>query len=150
MELPRAIHLEVAEGHAARVSKLIQEDYSSSTTAFPMGIKMRFVPDINQLMNFATRTKSVHLATRQMAFEDKTCYANSWEVSDLYSEISISGNKCLAELITTIPSTTYPHLKIFHSVTPGYQIGTTTFAFIPQLEQEARTMVAALLPYLRA
>jgi hypothetical protein len=30
-------------------------------------------------------------------------------------------------------------------------MGTTTFAFIPQLEQEARIMVAALLiPYLRA
>jgi hypothetical protein len=57
---------------------------------------------------------------------------------------------CLAHMITQIPSTQMPHLKIFHAVTPGFKMGTTTFAFIPQLEQEARTMVAALLPYLRA
>ena len=53
-ELPRAVHIEVAEHQAARVSSLLQLDYSSSQSQFPMGIKMRFVPDINQLMNFST------------------------------------------------------------------------------------------------
>ena len=62
ISLPRAIHLEVAEEHAARVSTLLQADYSSSQKTFPMGIKMRFVPDINQLMNFSTRGKSLQLA----------------------------------------------------------------------------------------
>ena len=150
VELPRAIHLEVAEGQAARVSTRLQEDYSSRNLEFPMGIKMRFVPDINQLMNFTTRTKSIQLSTRQMAFEEKMCYPISWEVADLCSVQSIEGNRSLAELITSIPSKKYPHLNIFHSVTPGYQTGTTPFAFIPQLEPEARTMMAALLPYLRA
>ena len=131
VELPRAIHLEVAEGEAGRVSRMLQDDYASNQSSFPMGIKMRFVPDINQLMNFTTRTKSVHLAARQMALEDKMCYANSWEVADLYSSSATDGYKCLAEMITSIPSKSFPHLNIFHSVTPGYQTGTTTFAFIP-------------------
>ena len=58
VELPRAIHLEVAEGEAGRVSRMLQDDYASNHSSFPMGIKMRFVPDINQVMNFTTRTKS--------------------------------------------------------------------------------------------
>lgn len=114
-----------------------------------MGIKMRFVPDVNQLMNFSTRGKSAQLAARQLAFEDKMGYANSWEVADLYSKDK-RHNQCLADMITTIPSQQIPHLNIFHSVSPGFKTGTTTFAFIPQLESEARTMVSALLPYLRA
>ena len=147
IELPRAIHIEVESSQAARVATLLQQDYSSAQSTFPMGIKMRFVPDINQLMNFETRSKSVYLATRQMAFEEKICYANSWEIMNIYSVDSIVGLS-VAEMITSIPSFSTPHLNIFHSVTPGYQAGSTTFAFIPQLESEARTMVAALLPFL--
>lgn len=147
--IPRAYHLEVAESEAGRVSELLQRDYSSGQNQFPMGIKMRFVPDVNQLMNYNTRGKAAQLATRQLAFEEKMAYANSWEIMDLYSVEKNSG-QCLADMITGIPSAKIPHLKVFHSVTPGFRKGTTTFAFIPQLEQEARTMVAALLPYLRA
>ena len=150
VELPKALHIEVAEGQAARVSTLLNKDYSSAQTTFPMGTKMRFVPDLNLLMNFQTRAKSTQLSNRQMAFEAKLGYATSWEISDLYSPIPTLGNQCLAEFITSIPSKSAPHLMTFHSVSKGYQAGTTTFAFIPQLEEEARTMVAALLPYLRA
>ena len=150
VQLPKAIHIEVAEGQAARVSTMLNDDYSSAQTTFPMGTKMRFVPDLNQLMNFQTRAKSIQLSNRQMAFEEKLGYAMSWEIADLHSPIPSLGNQCLAEFITSIPSKSAPHLMIFHSVATGYQAGTTAFSFIPQLEEEARTMVAALLPYLRS
>lgn len=52
-------------------------------------------------------------------------------------------------MITQIPSMQLPYLNIFHAVSPGYWQGTTMFAFIPQLETEARTIVAALLLYLQ-
>lgn len=55
--LPQAYHLEVAEDQAGRVSTLLQQDYSSQQKEFPMGIKMRFVPDANTLINHSTRAK---------------------------------------------------------------------------------------------
>ena len=109
---------------------------------------MRFVPDVNTLMNYSKRAKTTQLAARQLAFEGKMGYVNLWEIIDLFSkdkEIQMS----LATMITQIPSTKLPHLNVFHAVSPGYQQGTTTFTFIPQLEEEAQTMVAALLPFLR-
>lgn len=51
-------------------------------------------------------------------------------------------------MITQIPSTKLPHLNVFHAVSLGYWQGTITFAFIPQLEGEACTMVAVLLPFI--
>ena len=113
-----------------------------------MGIRMRCFPDINQLMNYGTRSKSVLLATRQLAFEEKMGYVNSWEIADLYPQDKSNNDICLARMITNIRSVEKPHLNIFHSITPGFKAGSTTFIFIPQLEQEARTMVAAMLPYL--
>lgn len=56
--VPRAYHVEVAESEADWVAELLQRDYSSGQHMFPMGIKMRFVPDVNQLINFNTRTKT--------------------------------------------------------------------------------------------
>ena len=95
-KLPRAIHIEVAEDQAARVSGLLHKDYASNQEYFPIGMKMRFVPDINQLMNYGTRSKSVLLATRQLAFEEKMGYVNSWEIADLYSQDKSNNDICLA------------------------------------------------------
>mmetsp|Transcript_36532 Transcript_36532/g.56125 ORF Transcript_36532/g.56125 Transcript_36532/m.56125 type:complete len:89 (+) Transcript_36532:196-462(+) len=44
----------------------------------------------------------------------------------------------------------YPHLSLFHNVDFAYNSETTVqFTFIPQVEEEARTTISALLPYLR-
>ena len=48
-----------------------------------------------------------------------------------------------------IQSKAYPHLSLFHSVDTAFHDSySTQFTFIPQVADEARTMVAALLPYL--
>jgi hypothetical protein len=49
--IPRAIHIEFADSEARRVTSILQHDYASGQHKFPMGIKMRFVPDVNQLMS---------------------------------------------------------------------------------------------------
>jgi hypothetical protein len=48
-----------------------------------------------------------------------------------------------------IPSKEYPHLTVFHSVDRHWKGKGYIISFLPQLEEEARTFIAGLLPYLR-
>ena len=147
-EIARAIHVECEASKAGEVMTGLSMIYSSTATEFPFYQKMRFLPVPKQVMNTSSKVKLERLANRQLQFCNKIAYARTWEIVGLYHTLPEAGGRNLAELITSIPSRTLPHLSLFHMVSPGWTDGHTTLAFVPQLEEEARTMVAALLPYL--
>lgn len=69
--LPRAYHIKVAKQVAGYVTNLLQQDYLSQQKKFPMGIKIRFVPDMNTLISFASQAKLAQLTACQLTFEEK-------------------------------------------------------------------------------
>ena len=96
----------------------------------------------------STKSKILQLANRQAAFLNNIQDAKSWEIANL-DHPNRRSNKTLRQCIMEIQSKAYPHLSLFHSVDTTFRDSySTQFTFIPQVADEARTMVAALLPYL--
>ena len=72
----------------------------------------------------------------------------SWEITGL--DVNPGNHRpTLRELLNTINSNKEPGTQIFHSVDNSYQPGAVVFSFHPDREEEARTMVSSLIPYLK-
>jgi len=142
----RALHLKVAwKDYNKSVSRL-QSVYKSNNSNDL--IKLRIVPEMNQLTNTTTRGKAERLRLRQAAFTMKIEGQTSREVSNLDYFDAAFGHS-LRSLIMTIKSTAHPAIPLFHSVDPRWDENGWVFSFLPQLTAKANTCVAGLLPYLR-
>ena len=147
----RALHIE-CPSEQFQVSKVILSDiYSANTKAFPGNIKMRLVPDIYGVVNPNTHAKVLHLRARQATFLSKVVEMTSYEISSLeHSFPDEEGYKgTVRNHLMWIRSQEHPHLPQFVNVTSQYNGTGVVFTFIPQLESEARSIVASIIPYFR-
>lgn len=74
---------------------------------------------------------------------------HSWEVAglDFYDKTLASS---LRQILMSIKANTQPKLSLFHSVDKEWNGNGHVFVVLPALEQEARSLITGLLPYLHA
>jgi hypothetical protein len=147
----RALHIECPTEQFQVVKAILSEIYSADAEAFPGGIKLRLVPDIYGVANPETRAKVLHLRARQATFLKKVMVMTSYEIASLdYSFVDDDGDEgSIRERLMWIASQERDYLSQFVSVTSQYNGTGVVFTFIPQLESEARSLVASLIPLFR-
>jgi hypothetical protein len=146
----RALHIEVDAEYQSLDLPLLRKLYSSSRTKdFPLGIRMRLVPEFGELVNRGAQTKVERLRNRQAAFTHHMAKVESWEIACLDFRDPALDDRSLRNFLMEIPSTEYPHLNLFHSVDKKWKGISHVFMVLPQLEVEARAMIAGLVTYLR-
>jgi len=57
----KAIHLEVEQGISSQLLKRIESTYSLTARTFPLGIKMRLVPELQAMTNPEVYNKAINL-----------------------------------------------------------------------------------------
>jgi hypothetical protein len=144
----RALHIECPSDQYQVAKAILAEIYSADATWFPGGIKLRLVPDIYGIANPGTRAKVLHLRARQAVFLSKVMMMTSYEIASLdYRFVDGEGYEAsVRERLMWIESKERNYLSQFVSVTSQYNGTGVVFTFIPQLESEARSIVASLIP----
>lgn len=147
----RALHVECSAEQFQVAKAILSDIYSANTAKFPGYIKLRLVPDIYGVANPETRAKILHLRARQALFLSKVMTMTSYEIASLDhrfgDEDGFLGS--IRERLMWIKSKERESLSQFVSVTTQYNGSGVVFTFIPQLESEARSMVASVIPLFR-
>ena len=147
-QMAKALHFEVGRANKREAKRRLAELYARDATEFPLGIKMRLVWPLSDVMNLRTRAKVAALRLRQLQFCTHMRGMRSWELHSI-DQPEESSQRTLRSRLMAIKSTTDGH-QLFHSVDPSYVgEGAMQFAFHPSREEEARAMIIALIPYLR-
>jgi hypothetical protein len=101
--------------------------------------------------NPETRAKVLHLRARQALFLSKVLVMTSYEIASLDYRFEDDEGfvASVRERLMLIGSQEREYLPQFVNVTTQYNGTGTVFTFIPQLEAEARSIVASIIPIFR-
>ena len=149
----RAFHLETAKEDADAAKILFRKMYQSQPAVQPaLGVRMRLIPEFDNITSPAGLTKFERLWHRQEAFCKHTVNVLNWELANL-DHLDRDLGCSLRQLLMALrcQEEGMEHLPLFHSV--EYQSwnrgGGYVFVILPQLEKYARPVVAGLYPLLR-
>ena len=145
-QLAKALHFEVDRRHKSDAKRRLAAIYDRQAEDFPLGIKMRLVWRLHDLMNVHTRAKVAALRLRQLQFCQAMVSMRTWEIHDIDLVDDDSGLSLRNRLMELKSQSGH---RLFHTVDPSHIEGAVQFCFHPDREDEARTMILALVPYLR-
>jgi hypothetical protein len=144
----RAIHIEVDKSKLYILKPILFGIYDHrSSGPFPNDVKMRIVPDLTLQMSPLSRAKADRLRNRQANFTKYSVKATTWEIATL-DFVDASLGASLRQMIMSIVSTTREGIFLFHSIDPHWQGNGYIVTFLPDLEEEARMILAGLIPFL--
>ena len=146
-QLAKALHFEVNRTNRRQAKQRLGQIYARDATSFPLGIKLRLMGPLSDLMNFHTRTKVSALRLRQLQFCNHMRGMRTWELHTIDQPDETTG-LTLRKRLTDIRSQK-DGFQLFHSVDPSYIGDAVQFTFHPNREEEARAMITGLIPYLR-
>jgi hypothetical protein len=145
-----ALHVVTCLQDLSKAKKVFHDVYHSKSTSFPFQVRMRFIPWVYK----PTPTKLSQLMTlrrRQAAFLQTVIHVPSWEIVSLDKKPTDYVGPTLRELIMGLTSRKdKPGVNLFISIDNAFNnSGVHVFGFLPQVEQEARTTLTTLLPFLK-
>ena len=147
-QMAKALHFEVNRIHKREAKRRLADLYARDATSFPLGIKMRLVWPLSDVMNLRTREKVAALRLRQLQFCSHMRGMRTWELHSI-DQPDQDTQLTLRSRLMAIRSAKDGH-QLFHAVDPSHiGEGAMQFAFHPAREEEARAMIIALIPYLR-
>ena len=152
-ETVKALHIIVNKDQAEKISTILQSIYSFSVEHFPIGIIMRFIPHISKVSVKKENTLS-KLRTKQRLFTEsiqdpsRPMMTRTWEIQSLDAELQdhTSLKKTLMEVKSIENDKEYLFLSIDISF---FRKQETIFTFLPIHENEARSFVTNIIPFIR-
>jgi hypothetical protein len=136
----------IADQHDLKLA--LSKIYASAKNEdYPQGIRMRLVPEMNSMISPDTRQNVTRLRVRQDNFQQQVLSATTWDFTAV-DFVDPTIGRSLRELIMKIHSREHPGQQLFHSVDETWNNNGFQFAFFPNVETEARSMMMALLPFL--
>ena len=101
-----AIHIKIDEQHYARdKDKILQLYESKKTDGFPLGIKMRLCPQVQDTTDPATATKFDRVRIRQAAFLANVIKTRSFDIGVLDFQDPLLNGQTLRSMVMNIQST---------------------------------------------
>jgi hypothetical protein len=145
-----AIHIEIDErNYATNKLKIAQLYESKRTEGFPLGIKMRLCPQVQDATDPTTSTKFDRVRIRQAAFLANIQRTNTWEVGVLdFPDPALNGHS-IRSLVMGIRSSKDPDRKVFISVDKHYRGDGICFQYTNKQIDEGTAWIKGLLPYLK-
>ena len=145
-----ATHIECPEDHAAALNTWLQRTYSSKlnpdTAQLPLGMFMRRIPVSWQLISSRAIQKAIHLASRQGKFCKNVMTMTSWEIESL-DKAESKRNMSLRDVLMGLK--TQRNTRMFHSINPSFNGSGYIATYLPQNQEEATSIIAALPIYCR-
>jgi hypothetical protein len=146
----KAVHFEVEWARASHDRRILCEIYHWDKKAFwPLGIPFRFVPDMVHGTNEEAK-QSINRLRRKQA---NIVRYMGHELTDIFVEMDkhykILDGHSLRSFMMGIMSTTAPDIPLFTAINKHWDSPRYWVSFLPQFEDEARSMISGLLPYLR-
>ena len=142
----KAVHLECAREDERKVKMVLNKHYSSTSTAFPLGIRMRLVPEFREIKgNQVIVNKVANLRAKQAHFLQAITSVSSDDILSL-DVITSGSTKSLRELIMEIKAWTNSSSTLFHAVNESWDGTRVVFTFIPSHAENAELVIQALIP----
>ena len=144
----KAVHLECAKKYERKAMAILNLYYSSSSTQFPLGIRMRLVPEYNDIKgNHNTVRKVANLRAKQTHFLMAMNHVSSDDIINL-DIITSSSDKTLRELIMGISNWGTSEATLFHAVNESWDKSKVIFTFSPSFADNANLVIQGLIPIL--
>ena len=149
------LHLEVDATTHHRDSPIIQKLYATVSTKkgvmdYPLGIRLRLVPVISDVLDPRAKSQVEYLRNRQDAFLKYCLSAECWDIQGLDTASDSFGGWTLRELILQIPvNPSNWDIKLFVSADKQWEKQSIKLTFLPQYEDVARNVVASILTFCR-
>ena len=145
----RALHIDLdSKTYSTDKLKLQNLFRADRSSGWPLGIRMRLVPDMAELLNKHAREKAIRLRTKQAVFSTKSVLLPSDQIANLdYAPAAVGTT--LRDICMSFKSAQFPDKPLFHSIAQGFRNMGTVFTVLPKFEEEAQTKIASLIPYLR-
>ena len=145
----KAVHLECARKDERKAKKELGKLYSSTSTIFPLGIRMRLVAEYKEVKgNIVNIKKHCNLRAKQAHFTKKLGSVFSEDIMNLDVVHSTLG-KSLREMIMQIKTWDAQRANMFHAVNLSWKGDKIVFSFPPSNELNATMVVDGLIPFLR-
>ena len=144
----KAIHLECDKKVEKLIKRRLSVFYSSSSKEFPLGIRMRLVPEFKEIKgNLKIVSKVANLRAKQAHFLKAIVNISSEDILSLDAKTSASP-KTLRERIMGIKSWTDGTSTLFHAVNESWDGNRVVFTCTPPNAANAGLIVQALIPYM--
>ena len=145
-----AIHIEIDERNYASNKEKISRVYESKQTqGFPLGIKMRLCPQVQDATDPTTSSKFDRVRIRQGAFLANVQKTNTRDVGVLDYPDPLLFFHTIRSMVMDIRSTQDPEKKVFISVDKQFRGEGVCFQYSNTYIDEAAAWIKGLLPYLK-
>lgn len=151
-EKVKALHVKCSVDRLQEVRDKLSSWYSSSSTRFPDGTKMRLVPTINLVSSMNNKTKFASCLARQAALNAGLASAVTREISTnlLLDRRDPTTKKSFRQILMEITPEDKPGSTLFHTIDCQFKSDTiVNFQFHPENASEANNLIAGLVPFLR-
>ena len=143
----KALHIEVDARDEKKASRELNKIYGSQSKIFPLGIRMRLVPEFKEVRGNSWMTeKHTRLRTRQASFSSliEGYYSDDIQMLDYEDE-----GLTLREMLMTIQSKN-PETpgNLFHAIGRDWK-GRVIFNFLKNKADEAKMIIDGIIPYLQ-
>ena len=146
-----AIHIEIDERHYARDKDKISQLYESKKTdGFPLGIKMRLCPQVQDATDPATATKFDRVRIRQAAFLANVIKTRSFDIGVLDFQDPLLNGRTLRSMVMNIRSTQDPEKHVFISVDKDFRGSGVCYSYSNHFAGEAPAWIRGLLSYVKS
>ena len=142
---PRALHIECARENASTVKSALQKTYSSKATEFPLKVRLRYVPQIQQLMDLQSRRKFHQLSNRQMGWTTQYQMLSRDDIIEIDSPVTDDGTT-IREMIMGIKNAEGE--PIFSSIDRKWNGQGYNFSYHPKFSDEGPVTIRGLYPRL--
>jgi hypothetical protein len=145
----RAIHFEVETKYSGYAKKALADIYDyKKMNNYPLGIRMRFVPDIARVTESKDKVKLSTLIGLQRAFQEKIGTYTNGEVRNV--DATLPDGQTIREYLMALKVGDEENKNMFVAINPDPLRGGTQFAFFPQFRDDATTTLLHLLVCLRS
>jgi len=151
-ETVRALHVECAVDRLQEVWDKLNIWYSSASTKFSDGTKMRLVPTITSVTSLSNKTKFASCIARQAALNAGLASAITREISTnlLLDRKDPTTKKTFREVLMGITPEKKTGTTLFHTIDKQFKSDTiVNFQFPPEHASEAHNLIAGLVPFLK-
>ena len=152
-EIVKALHIWTTRSDADRATRLFNgEVYSYKAVHFPLGIVLRFIPQLGRITDHDRMEKYMDARSKQQTLlnsieSNRPLVATSWEILTL--DQAKGPYSSLRKILMGIESKRLKGEHLFLSVDVSYfRRNEVLFSFLPRHENEARDFVAQLVPYI--
>jgi len=145
----RAMGIECDARQELEAKDLLIKIYHSKSTAWPLGIKLRYMRDVRFLCGSQAVKKTVHLLGRHDRFQTGIKVRRIRDIQSLDIEDASTG-RSLRDILMSLRSNKKPSLSLFHSVDPAFNDPDShVLTFVPDFMDQADAVLSQLVPYLK-